>query len=71
MDVEWVPLPRIPQTPILEDWLEEVAKYLPTRSIRRDAVSWLLEEHRGVLVEKFNAGATAKDAGDALVARLG
>jgi hypothetical protein len=71
MSGEWVPLPRIPQTPVLEDWLEEVAKYLPSRSIRRDAIASLVKEHRGMLVEKFNAGEAAKDAGDALVARLG
>lgn len=71
MDGEWVPLPRIPQTPVLEDWLEEVASHLPRRHIRRDAVAHVMEEHRGLLVEKYNARETAAAAVDALIARLG
>lgn len=71
MDGEWVPLPRIPQSPILEDWLAEVAVQLPRRHIRRDAVDHLMAEHRGLLLEKYNAGETAAVAADALVARLG
>jgi len=68
---EWVPLPRIPQTPVLEDWLEEVASHLPRRHIRRDAVEHVMAEHRGLLVGKYNDGETAAAAVDALIARLG
>ncbi len=70
MDGDWVPLPRIPNGPVREDWLDEVATYLPTRSIRRDAVAGLVDEHHSFLVQKFNDGVSAKDAGDALIKRL-
>jgi hypothetical protein len=68
---DWVALPKIPQNPVLEDWLDEVAIQLPRRAIRRDAVERLMAEHRSLLVGKYNDGETAVAAVEALVARLG
>jgi len=70
MDGDWVPLPRIPQIPVREDWLDEVAAYLPNCGIRRDAVARLLDEHYSFLMQKFNDGVSAKEACDALIERL-
>jgi hypothetical protein len=63
MQGEWVPVPKIPQGPMLDDWLLDVgAKLAANHSLRKDAVGRVVEEHRGILVAKYNDGVTASDA---------
>lgn len=60
---EWVPVPKIPQGPMLDDWLLEVgAKLAANHHVRPDAVNRVVEDHRSILVAKYNEGATATNA---------
>lgn len=50
MEREWVPLPRIPQEKIWEDWIAEVSSYLEGKyNVRREAIREILEEHSNSL----------------------
>jgi hypothetical protein len=60
---EWVPLPKIPQGPMLDDWLLDVkSKLLANHFVKPSAVDQLVEDHRSILVGKYNDDATATEA---------
>ncbi|MGF6440272.1 hypothetical protein [Paraburkholderia youngii] len=60
---EWVAVPKIPQGPTLEDWLLDVgAKLASNHLYRSGAVAGVVEDHRSLLVTRYNDGMTATDA---------
>jgi hypothetical protein len=70
-DNEWVPLPPIPQGQLREDWLAEVGEMLTSNHlVRRDAVTWILNEYRDELRLAFNSHDSTKDAAKAIYAKL-
>lgn len=63
-----VPLPKIPQGPLLEDWLLDVGSILVERHhLRKDAIHEIVENFRSDLVGAFNSGVTTEDAAKTLV----
>lgn len=66
-DNEWVPLPPIPQDQLREDWIAEVREFLvENHSIRKDAVTKILDEYRDDLRAAFNRHDSAKDSAKAI-----
>lgn len=69
-DGEWVPLPKIPQGPLLEDWLTDVAAILVEYHVRKDAAERVVDSHYTFLADKYRAGSPASEAAKELADRL-
>lgn len=68
---EWVSLPKIPQGPLLEDWLSNVGSVLVEHyHIRKDAIDGIEDEHRHSLIVAYSDGTTAKDAAKAVFDKI-
>lgn len=66
---EWVPLPKIPQWQLFEDWRDDVGELLTSRHlIRKDALSQILKDHHSTLMADYNAGRVATEAAEAVYA---
>ncbi len=64
---EWVPLPKIPQWQLFEEWRDDVAEQLASRHLMRsDALRQILEQHHSTLMASYNAGRPAGEAADAV-----
>ena len=59
---EWVPLPRIPQEKIFEDWLSDVGDALISNHIRKDAIPSFINERQSRLLALFNQATSPKEA---------
>lgn len=59
---EWVPLPRIPQEQIFEDWLSDVGTALISNHVRKDVIPSFIEERRSRLLTLFNKATSSKEA---------
>lgn len=70
-DGEWVPLPPVPQDQLREDWLAEVGEALvSTHLLRREALSWIMEDYRDDLRGAFNNRQPAQEAAKEVNAKV-
>lgn len=66
-DGDWVPLPRIPQIELYEDWLKTVGTYLMRdHHVRKEAIPGLQEEYEDLLRRAYNDTFTGQAAAKAL-----
>lgn len=66
----WTPVARIPQGPVLEDWMDEVAAALVSSHIRKDAVEQVMDDHQELLAGKYHDGINAIAAAKTITDRL-
>lgn len=64
---EWVPVAKIPQGPILAEWLLEVEAMLDQRGIKDEVITQIVEENYDTLLQQFNQGYTQGQAAQSLI----